>query len=218
MNRYAVLASEYEHLSYPLGRNASSHGLVFSERRENFVLHRAESSEHAKMVVGAGEGLSEHCSLPVGYVASEDGEVFLVSRLSGKQPDASVLTSEEKSSFSVSVMRRLAALHSQGFGCGGISPEAVVYSGKEAKLSNPSAVFALDDSDSLFYEAVATMRALAGKGYAKQSELPKLASAYLSSSPICRHGVAAHMAKRKVNRHYHARELAAHAGRLLAYF
>ncbi len=218
MNRYAVLAAGFEHLSYPLGKNPSSHCLQFSERRADFMLHRVQSAEQAKMVVGAEDFLSEHCSLPVGYVKSEEGEVFVVSRLSGKPLDASVLADEERVAFSVSVMRRLAALHSQGFGCGGISPEAVSYSGKEAKLRDPSSVFALDESDSLFYEAVATMRALAGRGFAKKSDLPRLASVYLSSSPVCRHGVASHLSRLKANRHYHARELAAHATRLLAYF
>lgn len=218
MNRYAVLAAGYEHLSYPLGKNPSGHSQRFAERKEEFAIHGAQSEEHAKMIVGADDFLSEHSSLPVGYVGSEKGEVFIVSKVSGKKFDTSARTGSERLEFCESVVRRLAALHSQGFGCGGLSPEAVDYSGKEAKISDPSSIFALDETDSLFYEAVATLRALAGKGYAKRSELLRLASIYLSHSPICRHGVALHLSKCKVNRHCHAKELAAHAERLLAYF
>ncbi len=218
MNRYAVLAAGYEHLSYPLGKNPSGHNRRFIERDAEFALHGAQSEEHAKMIVGADDFLSEHSSQPVGYVGNMGGEVFIVSKVSGKKFDSGARTDSERLEFCESVVRRLATLHSQGFGCGGLSPDAVDYSGKESKVSDPSSIFALDEADSLFYEAVATLRALAGKGYAKRSELPRLASIYLSHSPICRHGVALHMSKRKVNRHYHAKELAEHATRLLAYF
>jgi len=218
MNRYAVLAAGFEHLSYPLGKNSASHNQRFSERNENFVLHRAQSEEHAKMIIAAGEGLSEHCALPVGYVGSEEGEVFVVSKFSRRQSPANALSAEERLEFCGSVMRRLASLHSQGFGCGGLSPDAMEFSGREAKLLDPSAVFALDESDSLFYEAVATLRSLAGAGLAKKRELPMLASTYLSASPCCRQGVAAHLSKQGVQHHMHSRELAAHAVRMMAYF
>lgn len=214
MNDYAVLLNGFEHLSYPLGRSDAADRKTFSERNENFTLHRAESCLHAEMLVGSSDWLAEHASQPVGFVGDDKGEVFVVCRAGAK---ASAESEAERKGFCVAIMRRLASLHSQGFGCGGLSPEAVEYSGKEALLLNPSRIFALSEGDSLFYEAVSTLRALAGSGVAAGRDLELLAAAYLSYSPVCRHGVASHLSKKGVKHGLH-KELAAHARRLLAYF
>ena len=214
MNEYAVLIEGFEHLSYPLGRSEAADRKAFSERRENFILHRAESRLHAEMLVGSSDWLSEHSAQPVGFVGDEKGEVFVVCRAGAKAPDGS---EAERKGFCLAVMHRLASLHSQGFGCGGLSPEAVDYSGKEARLIDPSRIFALSEGDSLFYEAVSTLRALAGSGLARKEELESLAYAYVSFSPVCRHGVASHLSKKGVRHGLH-RELAEHARRLLPYF
>lgn len=215
MNRFAVLAPGFEHLSYPLGRHPACEGHSFSERSERFTLARAQSEEHAQMALVSADGLSEHSSEPVGYVCSEKGEVFVVCRNSGRSGQS--VAQDERVAFSLAIMERLATLHSQGFGCGGLSPEAVEFSGRGAKLLNPSSLFALTDADSVYYEAVATLRALASSGIARKPELPLLAFAYLSHSPVCRHEVSEHLRKKKV-RAAPARALADAASKLVPYF
>jgi hypothetical protein len=215
MNRFAVLAPGFEHLSYPLGRRDACEGQSFSERSELFTLARAQSEEHAQMALVSAEGLSEHSAKPVGYVCSEKGETFLVCKNSGREGKS--VAPDERAALSFAVMERLAMLHSQGFGCGGLSPEAVEFAGREAKLLNPSLLFALTEEDSVYYEAVATLRALASSGMARKSDLPLLASAYLSHSPVCRHGVSEHLRKKKV-RAQPAAALADAAKKLVPYF
>lgn len=200
MNRYAVLAPGFEHLSYPLGKRDASENKNFSERKQEFIVRRVESKTHAEMIVGSSDWLSNHAALPVGYVGDDKGEVFVVCSTSGKKYGPEDMSDQERRDYSCAVIARLAALHSEGFGCGGLSPEAIDYSRKQARLSDPSKIFALIDSDSLFFEAVATLRSLAGSGYAKKSELCYLASVYLSASPVCRQGVVSHL-KRKGMRH-----------------
>jgi hypothetical protein len=192
MNRYAVLLPEFQHLSYPLGRGNAVDGHSFSERSERFLLSRAQSEPHAQMTLVSSEGLSEHASEPVGYVCAEAGEIFMVCRSSGRKEVAR----DECDAYSLAVVRRLAALHTQGFGCGGLSPDAVEYCGREAKLLHPSRIFALTDDDLVYYEVVSTLRALVSSSYAKEGDLPKLASAYLSYSPVCRHEIAQHLQKK----------------------
>jgi len=167
------------------------------------------------MALVSADGLSEHSTEPVGYVCSEKGEVFLVCKNSGREGKS--VAPDERTAFSLAVMERLALLHSQGFGCGGLSPGAVEFTGKEAKLLNPSSLFALAEGDSVYYEAVATLRALASSGMARKPELPLLAFAYLSQSPVCRHGVSEHLRKKKV-RAPPAAALADAASRLVPYF
>ncbi len=218
MNKYAVLAEGFEHLSYPLGNSEPADRQVFASRKEDFVLHRVESQMVAEMAVGSSDWLSEHASEAVGFVESESGEFFTVCRLSGNRPNPAEMSSSERLDFSLAVVRRLASLHSQGFGCGGLSSEAVEYSHKEARMQNPSSIFALTDSDSPFFEAVATLRSLAGNGFARRSNLERLAWEYTSFSPACRHAVAAHFASKGKKTHQPHRALAEHARKFLAYF
>ncbi|MFA5930386.1 MAG: hypothetical protein WC861_05885 [Candidatus Micrarchaeia archaeon] len=194
MNRFAVLLPEFEHLSYPLGKGNAVDGHSFSDRNCRFSLSRAESEPHAQMALVSAEGLSEHASEPVGYVCAEAGEIFVVCRSSGK-PGREV-AQDERAAFSTAVVKRLAALHTEGLGCGGLSPEAVEFAGKEAKLLSPSQIFALHEGETTFYEAVSTLRALVSGGVATESDLPRLASAYLSHSPVCRHEIAQHLQKK----------------------
>lgn len=215
MNKFAVLAQGFEHLSYPLGETNSYDGQSFSERKENFVLRSVESEPHAHMLIGSYDWLSEHAASPIGYVSNKDDSFFVVCKSSRQtMGNASEMDNGERLEFSFAVMARLASLHTQGFGCGGISAESVEFTGRQAKLSNPSAIFALSDSDSIFYEAVATLRSLAGKGFAKKEELEALASAYVSFSPVCRHAVASRTGK-KYGLH---KELAEQALRFGSYF
>ncbi|MFA6908188.1 MAG: hypothetical protein WC263_05170 [Candidatus Micrarchaeia archaeon] len=193
-NRFAVLAPGFEHLSYPLDRHDAAEGASFAERSEQFSFSRAESEPHAQMALVCSEGLSDHTSEPVGYVCGEGGEIFVVCRSSGRK--AHEVAQDERAAFSAAVVKRLAALHTEGLGCGGLSPETVEFSGKEAKLLNPSRLFALHEHETTFYEAVSTLRALVSSGVARESDLPRLASAYLSHSPVCRHGVVQHLQKK----------------------
>ena len=193
-NRFAVLAPGFEHLSYPLDRHDAAEGAAFAERSEQFSFSRAESEPHAQMALVSAGGLSEHTSEPVGYVCSGQGEIFVVCRSSGRK--AREIAQGERRAFSTAVVKRLAALHTGGFGCGGLSPEAVEFAGKQAKLLNPSRLFALQEGETTFYEAVSTLRALVSSGVASECDLPRLASAYLSHSPVCRHEVAQHLQKK----------------------
>lgn len=219
MNKFAVLLPEFEHLSYSLGRDESHDGKIFCDRKENYVLRRAESETHAEMLVGSSDWLGEHSSVPVGYVADEKNSIFVVckaARNAAVQQNAD-LQGQERRDFSLAVVKRLASLHSAGFGCGGLSPDAVEFSGRQAKLCNQSAIFALTDSDSIFYEAVSTLRSLLGNGLAKKGELDALAAAYVSASPICRHAVVSHLSSKGIAGQPH-KELAGHAARLAQYF
>ena len=194
MNRFAVFAPGFEHLSYPLGRSSAEEGQSFSDRNERFSLSRAESEPHAQMALVSAEGLSEHTAEPVGYVCAEQGEIFVVCRSSGGK--AHEVARGERAAFSAAVVKRLAALHTGGLGCGGLSPETVEFFGKEAKLLNPSRLFALHEGETTYYEAVSTLRALVSSGVASEADLPRLASAYLSHSPVCRHEIAQHLQKK----------------------
>ena len=194
MNRFAVLLPEFERLSYPLGKGNAAEGHSFSDRNERFFLSRAESEPHAQMALVSAEGLSEHTNEPVGYVCAQEGEIFVVCRSEGKK--GVEIAPDEGNAFSYAVVRRLAALHTEGLGCGGLSPDAVEFSGKEAKLLNPSQLFALHEGETTFYEAVSTLRALVSSGAAREEDLPRLASAYLSHSPVCRHEIVQHLQKK----------------------
>ena len=193
-NRFAVLAPGFEHLSYPLDRHDAAEGASFAEQSQQFSFCRAESEPHAQMALVSAEGLSEHPAEPVGYVCAEQGEIFVVCRSSGKR--GAEIAQDERGAFSAAMMKRLAALHTEGLGCGGLSPDAVEFSGKEAKLLNPSRLFALHEGETTFYEAVSTLRALVSSGAASEADLPRLASAYLSHSPVCRHEIVQHLQKK----------------------
>jgi hypothetical protein len=214
MNRFAVLAEGFEHLSYPLGNCDSFEGQTLGFRRENYVFRKVDSEQHAHLLVGSYDGLSEHASSPIGYVANSENSLFVVCKTSSQGAQASKLSSKDRTSFSKAVILRLAALHTQGFGCGGIKAETVDFSGKEARLSNPSAIFPLSESDSLFYEAVATLRSLASNGFAKKGGLEALSALYVSFSPVCRHAIAEHCGKKA---EFH-KALAEKAGRFASYF
>jgi len=194
MNRFAVLLPEFEHLSYPLGKGNAEDGHSFLDRNERFSLGRAQSEPHAQMAIVCAEGLSKHAAEPVGYVCAQEGEIFVVCRTPGRA--GREIARDERAEFSTAVVKRLAALHTEGFGCGGLTPEAVVFSGKEAKVLNPSQIFALHEGETTFYEAVSTLRALVSSGVASEADLPRLASAYLSHSPVCRHEIVQHLQKK----------------------
>ena len=197
MNRFAVLSQGFEHLSYPLDRHNAADGSSFSEQSERFSLSPAQSEPHAQMVLVASDYLATHASEPVGYVCSGEGEIFVVCRTTGRGKGE--IAKEERRAFSLSVVRRLAALHTDGFGCGGLSPGAVEFSGREAKLLHPSRIFALHEGETTFYEAVSTLRALVSEGMASEDELRCLSGAYLSHSPVCRHGIVEHLQKKGIS-------------------
>jgi len=215
MNRFAVLAQGFEHLSYPLDRHDAAEGSTFSERSLSFTLGRSQSETHAQMALVSADGLSEHAAEPVGYVCAQEGEIFVVCRNVGRAGKS--LASDELGAASLAIVKRLAMLHSQGFGCGGLSPDAVEFCGKEAKILNPSRIFALADGDSIYYETVSTLRAIASAGAASEKELPRLASAYVSHSPVCRHEISEHLKKKGV-RAPPAQALADAAIKLVPYF
>ena len=194
MNRFAVLLPEFEHLSYPLGKGNAVDKHSFSDRNEHFSFSRAQSEPHAQMALVSATGLSEHTSEPVGYVCAEHGEIFVVCRACGRK--GKEVAQDERKAFSFAVVKRLASLHTQGFGCGGLSPEAVEFAGKEAKILNPSQIFALHEGETTFYEAVSTLRALVSSGVSSEADLPRLASTYLSHSPVCRHEIVLHLQKK----------------------
>ena len=211
MEKFAVLQQGFERLSYPIAKFDPSDKLSFSDGKEKFVLHRVQSETQAEMAVGASDFIEKHAAFPVGYVASEKGEFFLVCKRGSKGGAAA------RKEFSSAVVSRLAILHTQGFGCGGISPSAVEFSKGRALLSDPSKIYALSDSDPLFYEAVSTLRALVSKGFAGKQSLLHLAREYVSHSPVCRHAVRQHMEKKGLNGSP-ASVLAGTAERFAAYF
>ena len=83
MNRFAVFAPGFEHLSYPLGKGNAVDKHSFSDRNERFSLSKAQSEPHAQMALVSATGLSEHTSEPVGYVCAEQGGIFVVCKNSG---------------------------------------------------------------------------------------------------------------------------------------
>ncbi len=216
MNRFAVLTTEFEHLSYPLGSTNAKDKQHFREQQDEFMLHKVCSQTQAEMLVGSSDWLSEHASVPVGFVSNKENELFIVCQ-SGKRIDPAQASRQERVSACLAVISRLCKMHSQGFGCGGLSPEAMEFSGESAKLLDPSKIFALNENDSLFYEAAATLRALVGNGFAKVSDLDSLAFAYFSASPVCRHAVLSHIDEKKA-REEHYKVLSETAKKFLACF
>lgn len=186
MERFAVLQQGFEQLSYALGKCEPENGLSFSEGQDLFRLHKVQSEVQAEMAIAASGFLSQHASLPAGYLSDEKGEVYLVCRPG--RPRAAA-----KKEAALAMVLRLAELHTQGFGCGGLDASEAGFSQGAALLSDPSRIFALSDSDSLFCEAVSTLRSIVSAGFAGRGELPSLARAYLSASPVCRHAVRSHM-------------------------
>ncbi|MCX8174765.1 MAG: hypothetical protein N3E51_00990 [Candidatus Micrarchaeota archaeon] len=196
MNRFAVLAEGFERLSYPLGACSSYDKQEIYFNREEYVLHRLEGEAQARMLLGSADWISSHASLPVGFVQNASGS-FIVCRPRGKKPSSSEMDKNQRREYSLAVMLRLAQLHSEGFGCGGIWPHETFYFRKEVFLSNPASIFALCEQDSLFHEAAVTLRRLLCAGFASQARLSALAGAYLSHSPVCRNEVRAYLESKK---------------------
>lgn len=218
MNRFAVLSEEFEHLSFPLGRAEAAEGKEFSERKERYALFRAGSESVAKSALQAAGFIAEHASLPVGYVQDSKGGIFVVCRRGGRRviSPSSEIEASSRRAFCFAVVGRLAALHSQGLGCGGIRPEAVELSEGGVKLLNPSAIFALGEDEPAYYESACTLRALVASGFASEGDLEALAAEYLSFSPVCRHGIAKH-AKKKGHKGQLHKILADSARKYLSY-
>jgi hypothetical protein len=193
-NRHAVLKPKFEHLSYLLDRHSAANGVSFSAQGEEYSFFPVSSETHAQIILGASDWVAIHASEPVGIVRSGEGKQFLLCRTSGRK--ANELSKEERSAFSQKIVGRLAALNSQGFSCGGLSPDAVMFTGKEAKILNPSSIYALDEEDSPFYDAVVALRRLVSDGMVGIDMLGTYADAYLSSSPVCRHETAKHLQKK----------------------
>lgn len=225
MNRYAVLSAGFEHLSYSLSVKEAKDGGILVDRGETFMLHSAASASEAEMAVVASDSLSQHASLPVGFFADSENRIFLVCRTKGRLRlsryghNANPLpeSCDERICIGKALIKRLAILHTIGFGCGGISPDSVEFSAGEARLLNPSKVFALSDGDSPYYEAVATLRSIYGSRLASKSELLEIARDYVSHSPVCRHAVASHLLEKGSNAPL-AQSLCEHALRFSTYF
>ena len=215
-NGFAVLSEGFEHLSYYFGRRNARDGQGFSERSQSFVLRRADSELSALMALENCEALSEHAALPVGFVLGENGRIFMVSLLLGKPVSSSDLTPDERREFCSKVIGRLASLHSSGLLCGGIDPEAVDFLNGAVKITNASGIYAMDEDDTTFFDVAATLRALAGKGFAKMEDLPGLALEYMNYSPICRQGILEYTKKKKKKGAPHL-ALAATAKKYFAY-
>lgn len=193
-SRFAVLLPEYEQLSYNIGKIELKEEQKMSSGNEVFYLNKADSEQHAQLSLVSSEFLANHAREPVGYVCSEEKEFYFVSKAFGIESRA--FLGRWDYGLSSAIIRRLADLHTQGLGCGGIKPEDVEFLGKEAKLRNPGKVFALYDQESAYYEAVATFASLAKHGFAGKEELAALLSEYLSYSPVCRHEILEHQKKK----------------------
>lgn|GEM_PF-892970 len=198
MNHSAILAEGFECLSYPLSRQVATEGGAFSHKGEWFVFGRAPSRGEAEMAVVASDSLAKHAAAPIGIVKGMCGGFFVVSRARGKfetGSSAAQLPPSKRRAFASAVIFRLASLHSGGFGCGGLSQDAVEYSQGSARLLNPSRIFALVDGDAPFFEVACTIRSLAADGFVSEGEITRLCYEYLSHSPVCRAIVSSHCSR-----------------------
>lgn len=196
---------QYERLTYSLDSIRAEHNVTIAASHESFTLRQAASFTAAGMLVSAGEELSEHTLEPVGVVSNSDGQVFIIVRNEGKplgeSPGIKTMqlisaSASEKKELAQLMVSRLSGLHASGFGCGGLSPQKLAFTSAEARLVDPTSLFALEESDSTFYEAAVTLRSAVASGLVDKSELTSLSALYLSS-PVSRQGVRLHLDKTK---------------------
>ena len=213
-NIYTVLVKGFENVSYPLSSEPAHDKQVIKSGKDWFMLHKLkgtpEPRAYAEDTLGVADAVAKYASLPVGYVADKKGEIFLICKISDRMAamraqvegadEAGEMGEQERLAYSHSVVRLLRNLHSDGFGCGGLRPDAVDCTGREARILDPSTIFAIMDSEpeAMFHEAAVTLSLLAGAGYARLGDIRALAAAYLSSSPVCRDAIASRLKGKKV--------------------
>ncbi|MEM4347981.1 MAG: hypothetical protein QXN37_00200 [Candidatus Anstonellaceae archaeon] len=186
MKRFLVLVEGFESLSYPLGKEELP--AEFEYNKEKFFLVKVADEFEAQALVAAAEDLKQHAVPAVGYVFSE-GKFYLVCMKQGKKPNAAEMSPQQRLSFAILTVRRLAAIHSQGLCCGGLPSDAIEFSGKQVLLSQPNRLCSEVENHEMFFEAAATLGLLKSNQFVLYSQLRQLASEYVSFSPICRHTV-----------------------------
>jgi len=201
--RTAVIRKGQAGASYALGTsNLKLEGGAVNYGKQKYAFYDVESESQADSLLSLADAFSEHASTTIGFAVDQNGKLVMVcqatsGRLSSKP---SLMPKGERKSVAQAIIQRLASLHNEGLGCGGLSPEAVEFQNGKAKVANPTKIFALspDNPDEQFFEAVSTLRSLVSSGYIRKKEAASLAAEYLSFSPICRHPVAEYFGKRGV--------------------
>ena len=221
-NLSVTLLVGFEHLSYHLGKRKGEKNAVIRHMGEKYMLDEIENTLSGRMAINAREGLSRHALPAVGLVKGNDAGTYIIFQLDGKTfgdegEDGNAATEYERRKFASAVVERLAELHTQGFACGGLKPEEMAMEGGKAKVRNATRIVAMDESDSLFYEAAATLYFLKAAGFATSKDLLALARKYLSHSPVCRGEAAVHARKKKLSGALYL-ELAAAAEKFKLYF
>ncbi|MCX8196716.1 MAG: hypothetical protein N3G80_00130 [Candidatus Micrarchaeota archaeon] len=187
MQAFAVFLEGFEHLSYPLGKEDTPQ--EFESRKEAFFLVKVGSELEAQSFVAACDAIQKHASVPVGYLF-KGGEFFLVCKQrKSARKQQTFITPEEKRQLAEKIILRLAEIHSEGLCCGGISPEAIEYAEKKVFLSDPSRLSASTEANEMFFEVISTLCLLKKHKLASEKDFGRLASIYLSFSPICRDAV-----------------------------
>ncbi|VVB98711.1 Uncharacterised protein [uncultured archaeon] len=138
----AHLRKGKEKASYPIGKILAEHFIGGGEKG-NLLLQPVESEIVAEMILQGFED-SEHTITPIGTMVDPNtNRVFSVCQTRGKSIKKLSLSRQEKLDCSKAIMKRLAALHTDGLGCGGLNLDSVVFIGKEAKVKNPGRFYAL---------------------------------------------------------------------------
>ena len=132
-----VVVVSKEHFKYAI-QKLSNYGEFTSGR--HFIMP-FDNPDHAEAVFNVCKGLSEFAAEPIALAYVSD-KVYVVFR-NDSFVQYTELQNNAKLMFVAAVMARLAFLHNSGICTGGLSPEAVLYDGKRAKVKNPAKLEAM---------------------------------------------------------------------------
>ena len=94
------------------------------------------------------------------------------------------------------VVALLKRMYNRGLVSGGLSPDDVVFDGDRTKVKNPALLQAMNDSDSILYEAVATLAMQNRDRKITRKSMGRIADALISSSVLARHYITEELRRR----------------------
>lgn len=193
-NPSAMFLYRFKNLSFQLGKQMAKNGLLLSQNGDVFELIGVEN-DMGETALEFSEELLEHALLTVGVARNNKNESFIIA---WKQRKSDKMVADyEKNKFFSAVMERLAELHNEGFACGGLKVDDAEMVGGKAKVKDASRIFAMNGSDSVFYEVAFTLHSFKAAG-ATSKDLIGLAREYLSASVVGRDAANSHLREKKL--------------------
>lgn len=157
----------------------------FSSEHGCFIVNAVGDSLTAEMAFGTGEEFSPYAAQPMAIVFDSHGKLYLVCQTDVRVHSSS-LSKKGKAKFAKAVMELLSALHNKGLVTGGLTSDAVVYDGKDAKVKNLALLQAMVEQDSLRHEVAVTLARLLSAGYITKEQVERLAKFYLGKTVVGR--------------------------------